>query len=59
MPLKPQTILAVLLAQGLRAGGYQFETEEYWDFIRAGRENYLKPDPKVTNKVLQFAWNCS
>ena len=33
--------------QGLRVGGYNFDTDEYWDFIRGGREEYLKPDPKV------------
>lgn len=33
--------------KGLRVGGYSFDTDEYWDFIRSGREDYLKPDPKV------------
>lgn len=33
--------------KGLRVGGYKFDTDEYWDFIRGGREEYLKPDPQV------------
>lgn len=33
--------------QGLRVGGYQFDTDQYWDFIRSGREDFLKPDPEV------------
>ncbi len=37
----------------LRAGaGFHFDTEEYWDFIRAGAGSFLKPDPAVTDRHL-------
>lgn len=51
--------------KGLRVGGYKFDTEAYWDFIRGGREEYLKPDPKVRECLLalpQQKWvftNCN
>ncbi|KAL3151349.1 hypothetical protein ABBQ38_013182 [Trebouxia sp. C0009 RCD-2024] len=51
--------------KGLRVGGYIFDTDEYWDFIRSGREDYLKPDPKVRECLLalpQKKWvftNCN
>lgn len=35
--------------RALRAGaGFTFDTAEYWDFIRAGASDFLKPDPAVS-----------
>lgn len=33
--------------KGLRVGGYAFQTDEYWDFIRKDADKFLKPDPEV------------
>lgn len=33
----------------LRAGaGFRFDTEEYWDAIRSGASDFLRPDPAVS-----------
>lgn len=51
--------------KGLRVGGYKFDKDEYWDFIRSGREAFLKPDAKVRECLLalpQKKWvftNCN
>lgn len=34
--------------KGLRKSGFEFDVEEYWDFIRAGAEEYLSPDPQAS-----------
>ena len=35
--------------RALRAGaGFSFDTAEYWDFIRAGASDFLRPDPAVS-----------
>lgn len=36
--------------QGLRVGGYKFDTDKYWDFIRSGREGFLEPDPEASQQ---------
>jgi putative hydrolase of the HAD superfamily len=33
--------------KGLREGGFKFDTEQYWDFIRRDADKFLTPDPKV------------
>eukprot|EP00873_Tetraselmis_striata_P037893 jgi/Tetstr1/458157/TSEL_044648.t1 len=33
--------------KGLRSEGFEFDREEFWDFIRAGREQFLGPHPQV------------
>ena len=39
--------------RALRAGaGFSFNTAEYWDFIRAGASDFLKPDPAVRPVVV-------
>eukprot|EP01025_Chloroclados_australasicus_P065183 TRINITY_DN8847_c0_g1_i2.p1 TRINITY_DN8847_c0_g1~~TRINITY_DN8847_c0_g1_i2.p1 ORF type:complete len:265 (+),score=17.65 TRINITY_DN8847_c0_g1_i2:81-797(+) len=36
--------------KGLRTvGGFKFDVDEYWDFIRQGHERFLKPDLGVQN----------
>lgn len=37
--------------KGLRAGGYVIDDEEYWEFIRGGTDEYLKPDARVHRAV--------
>ena len=38
--------------RALRAGaGFSFDASEYWDFIRAGASDFLKPDPAVRPMV--------
>ena len=33
--------------RALKAGGYDIKNEEYWDCLRAGAVEYLRPDPQV------------
>ena len=33
--------------RALRAGGFEFKEEDYWDCLRAGAEDYLEPAPQV------------
>lgn len=35
------------LASVTRSEGFEFDREEFWDFIRAGREQFLGPHPQV------------
>ncbi len=38
--------------RALRAGaGFRFDTTEYWDCIRAGASDFLRPDPAVSTRV--------
>jgi hypothetical protein len=37
--------------KGLRQSGFQFDTEEYWDYIRDGAEQFLSPDPQARSLV--------
>ncbi|KAA6427834.1 MAG: hypothetical protein FRX49_02497 [Trebouxia sp. A1-2] len=41
---------------GLRLGGYKFDTDEYWDFIRGGREMFLKPDPQAISDPFDLSF---
>lgn len=34
--------------KGLRESGFNFDEEEYWDYIRSGAENFLSPDPRAS-----------
>ena len=36
--------------KGLRESGFTFDVDEYWDYIRAGAENFLSPDPQVSHQ---------
>lgn len=36
--------------RALRAGGFEFKEEEYWDCLRAGAEDYLEPAPQVLSE---------
>jgi len=39
----------------LRAGaGFRFDTREYWDCIRAGASDFLRPDPAVSTHVCSW-----
>ena len=33
--------------RALKAGGFEIEEDEYWDCLRAGAEDYLRPDKQV------------
>ena len=33
--------------KGLRESGFEFDVEEYWDYIRSGAEDFLSADPRV------------
>eukprot|EP00884_Botryococcus_braunii_P000487 jgi/Botrbrau1/10439/Bobra.0133s0046.1 len=37
--------------KGLRSAGYDFDTDDYWDYIREGRERFLQHDPEVRSLV--------
>lgn len=34
--------------KGLRESGFSFDVDEYWDYIRAGAEDFLSPDPQAS-----------
>jgi len=35
--------------KGLRSEGYEIDKEEFWDFIRSGREKFLSEAPEVAS----------
>jgi hypothetical protein len=37
--------------QGLRAGGFNIDAEDYWDFIRDGAKDFLFPHPDVRSSM--------
>lgn len=39
--------------KGLRQSGFLFNTEEYWDYIREGADQFLIPDPQARALVPQ------
>ena len=43
--------------KGLRESGFVFDTEQYWDYIRAGAEDFLRPDPMVSSWIPSFHSN--
>ena len=40
---------------GLKAAGFKFDDEEYWESIRSGMETYLKPDLVLRNVLLSLS----
>ena len=36
--------------RALRAGGFEVKEEDYWDCLRAGAEDFLKPATQVLSK---------
>lgn len=44
--------------KALKESGFQFDVNEYWDFIRSGAEDFLKPDPQVSNAGISAECLC-
>lgn len=40
--------------KGLRETGFEFDVAEYWDYIRAGAEDFLSPDPQASTCKLSL-----
>ena len=40
---------------GLKATGFKFDDEGYWESIRSGMETYLKPDLVLRNVLLSLS----